>query len=390
MKILFVSHYSEIGGANNELLWLAKALKNKGHQIYVALPVHGSFEKRLNENHIEYGIFGYKRWIVTTKEKQKFISRNYKKIGITINNYIVSAKLCEYIKNNGIDVVHTNDSLDVVGCMAAKKTGVPHVWHLREFLEEDYERSIVYSEKYIQKWFSKSDYMVGISDVIISKYSSRFLRKNYVKIYDGLETNYLTRKDINGLKSPITMCFLGGCSVGKGFDLLLKIAKALKEKSSIDFKILVAGNCTEMETYRDLIEENRLKDNLVFLGFVEDVHTVYQNSDIFLMLSKLEAFGLVTVEAMLNKAVVVGIRCGGTKEIIVDKETGFLFDKDDIQGACSIITNIWNGKYNIDDISKKAYASAIDRFSIDRTAKEVEKIYLQLVSHKDNYRGGEK
>ena len=282
MRILFISHYSSKGGANNEMLWLSQALMERGHKIFVMIPEHGTFEDSLSSAMLPYIVINYKRWISTIDEKKRFLSRSKKIIYITVNNMIMAHKIAKYVKKNEIDIVHTNDSLDVVGCMAARLCRIPHVWHLREFLEEDYSRSIIYSENYIRKWFARSNMIVAISKAILNKYSSRITEGNSVVIYDGIKVPpqipFEENKPTNG---KMNILFMGGTNRGKGFEELLELAGLLKLQG-LSFVINIAGNCHDKHKYDAAIMSKGIGDNIRYLGFVENVATEFRKNDIFL------------------------------------------------------------------------------------------------------------
>ncbi|OUN38710.1 hypothetical protein B5G28_08440 [Faecalibacterium sp. An77] len=383
MKVLFVTHYSQNGGANNELLWLASELKKRGYNVYVALPKSGAFEERLKAAGIQYQIFGYRRWITTIPQKKNPISRIWEEIRIYANNRNKANEIASYAKENGIEIIHTNDSLTVVGCKAASIAGIAHVWHLREFLEEDYSRTIVFSERYIQKWFAKSDRIICISDAIKAKYQSRFVRDNWCKIYDGIiipQCHWINSKKQIG--DTMRLLFLGGTNEGKGFSDLIKITGVLKKRYGIPVQVSVAGNCSRKGEYKRIIQECGVEDSFVFLGFVTDVNKLFQQTDIFLMLSRLEAFGLVTVEAMLGGAVVVGNNCGGTKEIIRHGSTGFLYEEANIDSAAELIKKIWDGEFDLDRIRQQAFEYAKSNFCIEKTAECIEQEYKNILSER--------
>ena len=64
-------------------------------------------------------------------------------------------------------------------------------------------------------------------------------------------------------------------------------------------------------------------------GFVKNKTVIYQNTDCLVMASHNEGFGRVTAEAMANGVVVIGYDGGGTREVIKDKETGYLYQGDE-------------------------------------------------------------
>ena len=153
----------------------------------------------------------------------------------------------------------------------------------------------------------------------------------------------------------------------------------LKNKYGISLQLLVAGNCEQRQDYEDAIIQLGLSDSIKYLGFTNKLDEIRRESDIFLVTSKKEAFGLVTVEAMLSGCIVVGRASGGTAEIIDDGVNGFLYSPENIDEACQKIMCIVNGEINISDIRTKAQKHAYDNYNISRTCDEILHVYLDII-----------
>lgn len=375
MKILFFSHYAGMGGANNELIWLCQELKKRDNEILVALPAHGEFEKALKQGGIPYKIYPYKRWICIDGQKKRFSNQIYKFL-YCIQNWAVAFFIKAMIGNNRYDIIHTNDSLIPIGAYVSKITKIPHVWHLRELLEEDYKRTIIYSDKYVQKWYSSSAYMVAISHTVADKYRHRIIRNNLLQIYDGIPMPK-DIPDINKIPkgNEFTLLYTGGTSIEKGFEDIISIANILKNEYKMRFQILVAGDCSDKEKYNAEVLKYGIRNEIVYLGFINNLDAVRMKSDIFLMPSIKEAFGLVTVEAMVSGLIVVGKASGGTNEIIQDGINGYLYEPGDFHTACAKI--IYALKHP--DITQKlciqAQRDAINKYSIARVADDMMDMY---------------
>ena len=133
MNILFVIHYTGLGGANSAMLNLIRQDKNRGIRTYVILPETGeALKEKLEELSIEYARIRMPWWVCDEGEGngrslQKRI-KNY------LGNYRGAFDICHWIRRWNIDVVHTNSTVVAAGVLAARMTGRRHVWHLREDL----------------------------------------------------------------------------------------------------------------------------------------------------------------------------------------------------------------------------------------------------------------
>ena len=364
-----------MGGANNELLWLCQELKKRENTILVVLPTHGEFEKSLKQANISYRIYPYKRWICIDGQKDRFSSKICKLL-YCFQNWLVAFFVKATMGNNTFDIIHTNDSLIPIGAYVSKITKIPHVWHLRELLEEDYKRTIIYSNKYVQKWYSNSTYMVAISHTVSDKYRHMIIRNNLIQIYDGIPVpkNIPCINRVPKGEVP-TLLYTGGTSTEKGFKDIVSIANIMKNEYGMRFQIFVAGDCSNKEKYDAEVLKYNIQNEIVYLGFVNNLDEIRMKSDVFLMTSIKEAFGLVTVEAMLFGLIVVGKATGGTNEIIQDGVNGYLYEPGDFSKACSKI--IYALKHP--DLSKelciRAQSDAISKYSIVRVADKIMDVY---------------
>lgn len=375
MKILYVSHYSTLGGANIELATLCVEMRKRGNEVIIAVPSEGPACEYFEKNNIPYIVIPYKRWIydINSSLKRKFL--------LTVMTYLNNLKykriLMNYIKDNSVDIVHTNDALTVVGSYAAYDAHVPHIWHLRELLEDDYQIDFLFSKKYVTKWFSRSQAVVAISKTVLEKYRSIFSKDNFQTVSDGIDLTSYDIESINkrNINDTFSILYTGGTSEKKGFKDVIYIANELK-KLGFEFKVLITGDCSSIDRYSQMINELKVKEYLKIKGFVNNLNEIRSVCDVFLMPSVKEAFGLVTVEAMLSNLIVVGRNSGGTSEIIQDKITGFLYDEGDYTYAANTIIDIYNMS-NEDKlrIKQKAKLYAVAEYSIETTAEKLEMIY---------------
>lgn len=124
---------------------------------------------------------------------------------------------------------------------------------------------------------------------------------------------------------------VGRFDAQKGQLLLLNAFQQVKDKL-IDYNLVFLGEKTKGEAeeyYQEMvsfIERNRLNDRVTIRPFREDVETFYAAVDIFVMATKAETFGMVTIEAMASGCKIVGSNAGGTPEILKNGEFGTLFE----------------------------------------------------------------
>ena len=114
-------------------------------------------------------------------------------------------------------------------------------------------------------------------------------------------------------------------------DFALKNIKKILDKRK-DFRIWIVGGIGDYDVeLKNFVKKERMENFVTFFGRVSDskLRELYAQAHIFIMLQKIQPFGLVFTEAMSCGTPVVACKPGGTEEIIEDGETGFLIDEYD-------------------------------------------------------------
>lgn len=134
-----------------------------------------------------------------------------------------------------------------------------------------------------------------------------------------------------------TIIFVGSLIERKGFDLLLK---ALSQIKDIDFKLVVAGDGIEKETYISLAKDYGILSRIDFKGFVDtnSMRSLYANSDIFVLPTREDCFGLVLIEAMCaGLPILVSKYADGAYDVVEDNVNGKIFDPYETEDFAAIL-----------------------------------------------------
>src|SRR6185295_13946317 len=101
----------------------------------------------------------------------------------------------------------------------------------------------------------------------------------------------------------------------------------------IPARLILAGDGPEIATAERVAREAGVADRVHFLGEQEDVERVYAASDLFLLPSEHESFGLSALEALACGVPVIGTDAGGLPEVVQSGRTGVLVEVGDVEGA---------------------------------------------------------
>jgi glycosyltransferase involved in cell wall biosynthesis len=127
----------------------------------------------------------------------------------------------------------------------------------------------------------------------------------------------------------------------KNIDVLISSMKSIVRELPDAFCVVV-GEGPYKTTLQDLARTLDLEDNIIFAGRVPDelLPSYYHSSDIFVLPSLKEGFGIVFLEAMYYEKPCVGVRAGGIPEVIEDGKTGYLALPSDAQALADAITRL--------------------------------------------------
>lgn len=117
-----------------------------------------------------------------------------------------------------------------------------------------------------------------------------------------------------------------------------------------------------------------------FIGPQSDIKQLYRDTDIVLMCSQSEAFGRVTVEAMMSGCLVIGANSGGTMELVSDNETGLLYTSGDYSDLAAKIRLALKYPDRMRDIAKQGQSKMLNEMTAQNNAFRINELYREIVS----------
>ncbi|QGY46179.1 glycosyltransferase [Maribellus comscasis] len=296
-----------------------------------------------------------------------------------IHNFSVIA---EYISSqSNFDLIHAHDWLTFpAGIQAKKATGKPLVVHVHA---TDFDRSggSVNPRVYeIEKaGMEAADLIITVSnhtaEMVVEKYGITPLKIKTV--HNGLEPfkNAGTRPKSKKHNTKL-ITFLGRITIQKGPQYFVEVARKVLPYMN-DVKFVMAGSGDMMEATKMLVNQYGLNDKFIFPGFLkgEQVNHLLHRSDLFIMPSLSEPFGLVPLEAMHFKVPVIISKQSGVSEVIHNAIKVDFWDTDAMADAVYGILN----RPAIGKILKKKGAHEVQHLNWEKPASKILRIYSQVV-----------
>lgn len=379
MRILFIATYAGTSGASLSLVSLINHLKEKGVVPLVIIPKRGPLEKLLKDNDIPYERIRLFNWITPTgkcnnkKEKAKWKLKQ-------IINLLQELRILRIINKNKINILHINAITASWGYNAAKKSNIPIIWHIREFLEEDLNKKF-WNKKKSLKYLNNANYVIAISESVKRKYSRLITNNNLVRVYNGIDREMYSIKNKIFQNSPIILTLAGRIVPSKGHKEVVYAVKYLIDNKQADVKVQFVGDEGDKDFIvyiKNLIKDLKLDEYIDFLGHRKDMHNIWSETDIALVSSKAEAFGRVTVEAMMSGTLVIGANTEGTAEII-SKKYGLIYEQGDYLSLAEKIEHAINNKDKMKQIASHSQEYAREVFTANLNAKNIYEVYKNVL-----------
>ena len=149
-------------------------------------------------------------------------------------------------------------------------------------------------------------------------------------------------------------------------------------RKQIPAKLLLLGDGPDRSPAEWLAVQKGIHNDVIFLGKREQVYETLGISDVLLLPSELESFGLAALEAMASEVVPIATSVGGVPEVI-ENGTGFLADVGDVETMARYAIEILSEEGRLREIGKKCRASAQKRFCTTKIIPQYEDFYRRVL-----------
>ncbi len=379
MKVLYITHCTDMSGANKSMFQMIKELQdNHGVQPFVIYPkIYDKSVANISEALEKRSIKGLSHRMICFERKRTNI---FHKFYFVLFQFVYILHILFLIRNYKFDLVHSNSSVLDIGLFISKALRIPHVWHFREVASKSFGYKSIFGYKY-QKWaYSQATKIIAISKNVKEEFANYDVEDKTEVIYNGILPPAVDHTP-NHNQKPIRICIVGRIEPNKNQLEAIKAIKILRDRGGKDFKLFIIGNGSgpyfkEVHKY---VEDNGLQSFVDFLGRRNDVNELLQDMNIGLMLSRHEAFGRVTVEYMMHKMCVVASNTSANIEIVRDGINGRLYEFGDPNSLATILIELLNSTYEIKIMSANAEADALKNYKSVTNSDKVFDLYNRII-----------
>lgn len=383
LHILFIANCVSLYGANRSMLDLAVELRRLGQDVFFFFPQQENGEERhkmkqeLIKNGFAYVFLNYFSSVHSSDEKNIIRRRLRKEI-----NQRCLLKMKDYVQRWKIDIIHTNSLTHTIGLSLSRQLNKPHVWHIREALQKDYD---LYFDNLWDYWYGlkRTEQIICISNFIKKTHKKMLTGTKTSVLYNGFNIeNYLLEEAYDKEIETFTIIICGVIRKEKGQLDAVKAIEYLIRKykvKNIHLQIVGDGFGNYYDEINKFIKIYDLGQYIDILPFQKNLRELRKNADIALMCSESEAFGRVTIESMLSENVVIGADSGGTAEIIEDGVTGYLYKVNNVKDLGEKIHYVITHWKAQEKIIKSAKLYARMNYGIESYAKRMLNLYNDLL-----------
>lgn len=366
-----ITCYPSVGGSGIIATELGKLLAEKEHQVHF---ITSSIPFRLNTYHPnihfhevevnQYAVFKYPPYDLT-----------------------LASKIAEVAARENLDIIHAHYALPHAVCaylakqMLKRDIGIVTTLHGTDITVLGYDPSL---KDLIRFAIEASDRVTAVSTALAGEtYDLIKPDKKIETIYNFIDERVYLKKNTESIKEKHgilpdekVVIHVSNFRKVKRVKDVIRVFRNIAAKTKA--KLLLVGDGPEKCVAWQLVEKYGLQDQVLLLGNQDRVEELYSISDLKLLLSEKESFGLVLLEAMACGVPCIGTNIGGIPEVIKDQVSGFLVEVGDIQEASEKALAVLEDKQLSKRLTDHALKMVETAFSSQRIVSQYERIYAEL------------
>ncbi len=365
--------YPTFGGSGVVATELGKALARKGHEIHFITynqPVRlGAFGRNIFYHEVrvsDYPLFEYPPYELVLASKLVDVAK-YEKLDLLHVHYAIphaSAALMarQILQQEGIYLpfVTTLHGTDIT--LVGK--------------DSSFEPVITYA-------INQSDAVTAVSESLREDTYKHFqvtreveVIPNFVNLDNYLHNGHVSDRENHALKGEKILTHVSNFRKVKRVEDVVAVFSKVREK--MPAKLLLVGDGPERHAIEQICRELGSCSDIRFLGKLQQPENILAISDLFLMTSETESFGLSSLEAMACGVPVVSTNTGGIPEVNVHGKTGFLSNVGDVEDMGANAIRLLSDKKIHAQFSENARAHA-EKFDISLIVPMYEKLYERVI-----------
>jgi len=231
----------------------------------------------------------------------------------------------------------------------------------------------------------QSDGVTAVSGYLRDKTIEIFgIKKPVEVIYNFIEEHSDQLKKYTALRHKIApngeiiLSHLSNFRPVKRVEDVIEIAYRVRQK--IPVKVMMIGDGPERSRAEARARELNISEHVHFLGRQDDIYLLLSASDVFLMPSRLESFGLAALEAMACGVPCVSSNSGGLKELVKEGVAGYTAEVGDIERMSQLVLQIVQDPKIREKLSRSSRDYALTNFHVSKIVPQYLDFYKKILA----------
>lgn len=365
--------YPTFGGSGVLATELGKALADEGHKVHFI-----TYQQPVRLNVFNANIFYHEVRVPT-----------YPLFDYPPYEVALASTMVDVIINHDLDLLHVHYAIPHASAAYMAKQivkqkinrNIPVITTLHGTditlvgKDKTYEPVVTFS-------INESDAITAVSENLKEEtYKSFHITKPIEVITNFVDVKRFAKKPIDAFKKVIApngeKIFLHASNFRKVKRVQDVIKVFAKVNHEVPSKLMMVGDGPERPGAEELARELGIDTEVRFVGKQEQMEDILAISDIFMLPSEYESFGLAALEAMAAGAIVISTNAGGLPEINIHGQTGFMANVGDIETMAQHAIAILQNEPALIAMKKMAFEQAT-KFDIGNIIPTYEKLYSQF------------
>ncbi|WP_208639646.1 N-acetyl-alpha-D-glucosaminyl L-malate synthase BshA [Halobacillus trueperi] len=374
MAKIGITCYPTVGGSGVIATELGKLLAEKGHEIHF---VASQVPFRLNR---VYPNIYYHEVEVS----------NYPVFQHPPYDLALAAKMADVINREELDILHVHYAMPHAICailakqMCERDVKIITTLHGTDITVLGIDSSL---KQMIRFGIEQSDRVTAVSQSLVDQTKEMLHTDRSIDvIYNFVDEREYYRKDEQRLKEhygiheeDAVLIHISNFRRVKRVTDVIKTFAAVAEQ--MPAKLLLVGDGPEYSECHQLVQQLGLEDRVLFLGKQENVSELLSISDLKLLLSEKESFGLVLLEAMACGVPCIGTNIGGIPEVIDHGETGFIAELGNVEQISYFAKKVLENKDLHQTMAEQSKRVVQNKFATNTILRQYETLYEQVLNH---------
>jgi N-acetyl-alpha-D-glucosaminyl L-malate synthase BshA len=367
-----ITCYPTVGGSGVVATELGKLLAEKGHEIHF---ITSSVPFRLDRMY--HNIYFHQ------VEVSQYSVFQYLPYDIALSN-----KMAEVMRREKLDILHVHYAMPHAVCailgkqIAESNSKIVTTLHGTDITILGYDPSLTDA---IRFGIEHSDAVTAVSNALVQEtYDLIRPKKKIIPIYNFIDERVFKKTSSNHLKEEygiqpdekVVIHVSNFRSIKRVPDVVKAFARILEKMPA---KLLLVGDGPEMSVVSNLVSDLGLEQDVLFLGKQDNLQELYSISDIMLLLSQKESFGLALLEAMACGVPCIGTNIGGIPEVIDHGVNGFICEPENLDDVVQKSLYLLENREIHRQFSERSVLTVKQKFYSQNIVNQYETLYWNLL-----------